>query len=146
MKKLYFFLAFLICCAAQVQSVWSVPLTEVVGDPYTFDKKKISIEGEVIGEPLKAEAGTWINISSQANTIAVFIANREMIQPLQHWGKYRERGDTVRLYGIFQHHCPLHHKMDFHAEALEVIVEGEALYEIPSPLKIQLTKISLSIS
>ncbi len=122
-------------------------LREVLENPDVFDKQYIEIEGEVIGEILsnnKREEG-WINISDDGMNIGVFSENIENFKKINFWGKYKEKGDRVRIKGDFFKACEIHQMSGIHLETLDIASKGYKYKEKISPVKIRAAIISFII-
>ncbi len=99
-------------------------LPEVLARPEFYDKQTVTLEGEVIGEAIKADKGYWINCASGAVTIGLFVEEKEQLKAITRFGSYAVQGDLVRVTGIFHRDCPVHHERDIHVLALTVIKKG----------------------
>lgn len=148
MKKIIFLISLLLL----ISGISLIPafaqknsLKEVLNNPSAFDRKVIEIEGEVIGEPLKAEGGLWINIASGSYNIGVFSSDLEVLNPIEFWGSYKEKGDRVRIKGTFYKNCPWHQISDVHLTTLEVVEKGYKKEILVSPQKVQLSIILFTI-
>ncbi len=90
----------------------------------TFDGTIVEIEGEVIGEILKAPDGYWVNVSSFSYPIGVFSQHKEVFEEISHWGGYGQAGDIVKIEGVFNRECSEHQVGDIHLKKIEIIEEG----------------------
>lgn len=115
-------------------------LADILNHPDRFNERRVEIEGEIIGELLKADKGLWINISSADQSMGVFLFDKEAVGAISHWGRYKVRGDRVKIEGVFYKDCPLHHVMDIHLDRLEVLEQGRVLED-----SVPLFKVDLSI-
>ncbi len=102
----------------------AVSLEEVLRSAEEYDGKRVEIEGEAIGEILKGDHGYWVNISTGRPAIGVFSRRREVFEPINYWGRYAEKGDWVRVKGVFYRTCPLSGTAAVYLEDLAVIQEG----------------------
>ena len=134
---LFSFFIFGFLASAEIFSI-----EKVLNNPSSFDQKLIVVEGEAIGEVLKdEEQGFWINISSQDHNVGVFSQNPDSFKDIVYWGQYEEKGDTVRVRGIFYETCPQHQIADIHLKELEVVKRGYKQTIDPSARKVALAKI-----
>jgi hypothetical protein len=130
MKKL-FFLIFIFFSSA----TWAESLKEILQNPSLFDNKKVVLAGEVIGEPLKAKEGLWLNISTKGVNIGVYLEDPSSVEKIENFGSYKNRGDIVRVEGIFHKSCPSHFERDIHAQIVEVVELGYIREEQIPPFK-----------
>lgn len=116
--------------AAIAQEASSVSIPEVVARAAELDGRTVVIEGEAIGEALRADRNTvWVNVLGDGTAIGVWMPD-EMARPIARWGGYRQTGDTVRVSGVVNMACDQHGgDLDVHATALEVIRRGAAREE-----------------
>lgn len=112
----------------------SSSIKEILKKPNLFDAKTVEIQGEVIGEPLKDAQGIWINITFQGSNIGIFCSHEESIVQISHWGSYKEKGDQLKIRGIFYKDCPEHQISGVHLKSLEIMQVGEAR-EVPVSLR-----------
>jgi len=83
--------------------------------------------GEVIGDIMKRGEYAWINVSDENNAIGIWVPYVET-EKIKYTGKYRYKGDIVRISGVFNRACPEHGgDLDIHAKSIEIIEKG---YEI----------------
>ncbi|UCG34645.1 MAG: hypothetical protein JSW17_03900 [Candidatus Omnitrophota bacterium] len=115
----------------------TIPLKKIVEDPDDFESKLVEVEGEVIGEPLYAKEGAWVNILSKGYHAGIVVP-RIYLDKIKHWGGYRESGDIAKVRGKFYKECPLHHEMHIHAHTLEIIALGAPKSDVVLPFKVQM--------
>lgn len=104
----------------------TISLSEILSKPAEFNGKLIEAEAEAIGEVLldKKSNGAWINLSAKGHNLSVFSSNRTILSRIKKWGQYGQRGDWVRIEGVFKRDCPIHQISDIHLYSLEVIKKG----------------------
>lgn len=141
--KIIFFLSFI--PGVYAGSI-SLNLERLLNHPDKFDNSLVKVEGEVIGEPLKARKGVWINISFKKYNLGVFLPSGKYLDKITHWGKYGVRGDYLLIQGVFHKNCPQHYETDIHLKSLSVIKTGIIKKTLPSKLKIRYTILLLIIS
>ena len=123
----------------------AVSLEELLKYPDKFDRQRLVVEGEAIGEVLKGDQGYWINISSGGQALGIFASDKEAFKNISYWGEYNTKGDLVQSKGVFYKECPLHHLMDIHLEKLEIVKEGYRLTDSVSLFKIDLAILLFTI-
>ncbi len=98
----------------------------LVRDRTAYDGTVVELQGEAIGEALRANKGmVWINVMVEDTAIGVW-TTPESAQAIGTWGDYRTSGDTVLVKGVFNLACAEHGgEMDVHAERLRVTDRGE---------------------
>lgn len=102
-----------------------ITLEDVLTRPEEFDNKTVIIEGEVIGEPLGIrQSGVWLNLSAGGYNLGVFLQNKEILEKIKYWGSYKEKGDYVKIEGVFNKDCKQHQERDFHLSNLEIVERG----------------------
>jgi len=104
--------------------VFAVSLEEILNAPAEFDSKAVEIEAEVIGNPLKGVNGVWLNVKSGESNIGVFSLDAAVLESIKYWGSYGQKGDKLKIKGIFYKNCPLHQISDIHLNSLAVIEKG----------------------
>lgn len=103
---------------------FAASLSEILNAPDEFDSKVVEIEGEAIGNPLNSPNGVWINIKSGENNIGLFSPDKGVLEKIEHWGSYREKGDKLKIRGVFYKNCPLHQISGIHLNSLSIIERG----------------------
>lgn len=117
----------LLPAAAVAQEALPMRIPEVVARAAELDGQQVIFEGEAIGEALRADRDSvWVNVLGDGTAIGVWMP-REMARPIEHWGGYRQTGDTLRVTGVVNLACDSHGgDLDVHATALEVVERGVA--------------------
>jgi len=112
----------------------SASLEEVLSDPKAYDGKRVVIEAEVVGEVLGNGQGEWINILDKGYNIGVFssLDSEDIFSTIKHWGSYKEKGDTVKVEGVFYKDCPQHQTSAIHVDQLKIVRKGFREKEIVS--------------
>ena len=114
-----------------------ISIQRLLDNPRGFNAKQISIQGEVIGEPLKTKDGTWINLSQNGYAIGVFTRNPSMVSKIHNWGDYDFQGDLVRASGVFYMNSDQHQERAVYMNNLEIISRGYARPDVVSKEKKQ---------
>ncbi len=99
-----------------------------------MDGKVVMVAGEVVGEPIIADdSHSWVTISQDGSAISVYMDGQDAGR-VQHFGKYGEIGDIVKVVGTFHVDCVEHvGDIDVHASSVEVTSGGSAaVHEIDS--------------
>ncbi|HOY66592.1 MAG TPA: TrkH family potassium uptake protein [Candidatus Ozemobacteraceae bacterium] len=88
-----------------------------------LDGGLFAVSGEVIGEPLRASGGIWLNILDEGNPISVFCPKPLAASAAVLVGGNRQRrGHLVRVFGILHRICPDHGgDLDLHAVRMELL-------------------------
>ncbi len=116
-----------------------VPLHKLFEESQRYEEHKVTVEGEVIGDVMRAGESFWINIKDGDFFLGVVIDSVQKEQ-IRNLGRYGVSGDIVRISGIYRLHCAQHHgERDIHAEILEIVEEGRAFNESVDTNKILLS-------
>jgi hypothetical protein len=121
-----------VAAAAQAESDALSP-AEVVQMGPAEDGSRVVIEGEAVGDVLRAMGGgKWVNVLGDEVGIGVWMTD-EMVERIEHFGHYQHSGDMVRVTGTLNRTCPEHSgEFDIHAEELEVLSAGEPIEHVSS--------------
>ncbi|MEK9149848.1 MAG: hypothetical protein AAB267_07375 [Candidatus Desantisbacteria bacterium] len=118
------------CILLFAGSGYGICLNDLLLEPKRYDGQKIEVSGEVIGFSIKKENGWFINVDIGGGVIGVFTKE---LPRIEHYGQYKEKGDVVRVKGVFYSTCQEHRgETDIHSQSIEVIARGET---IPHPIK-----------
>lgn len=102
----------------------SVNIGTLIEQANKFDKNKVTIEAEVIGDVLERGEYAWINVNDGTGAIGVYI-KVEDIDKIKHTGKYQYLGDTIRVEGTFYHaFAEQSGDMAIKADKIEVVKAG----------------------
>lgn len=117
------------------ESPASVTSTDLLEDPARYDGKIVRYAGEIIGDRMRRQDGTWLNVSDGTNAIGVFVPSAFSVEGLR-TGDYQHVGDRVEVTGTFRRACPAHGgDFDLHAVSLAVVTPGAF---VPHPLQVGL--------
>jgi len=121
----------------------AVTSVELVEQPERWDGKRVSFTGEAVGSAMRRGELTWLHLNDDAYGLAtgsrpVFLEGYNsghavtvpsaLAQRIEHFGSYSQRGDLVRIEGVFRSAAPEHGgDMLIEADALVVERAGEAL-------------------
>jgi hypothetical protein len=100
---------------------------EIVTRETVSDGDTVRMEGEAIGESLRADSGhRWVNVIGGGAGIGVHMSD-EMAGGIEHFGNYGTDGDILVVTGVVNFACPQHGgEFDVHAESIEIVAAGEA--------------------
>ncbi len=109
---------------------------EVVAIDRARDGSVITVEGEAIGEDLRAYGGgRWVNILGDEVGLGIWMSE-EMAGEIENFGDYRHSGDVIRVTGVVNIACDEHAgEFDVHARGLTVVSRGEPREVKVEPLK-----------
>jgi len=82
-----------------------IKINDLIEHSHEFDGRQVTITGEAIGDLMDRGKISWLNISDPGNAIGVY-GPPEMFAEIKHLGRYRHRGDSVRITGIFHRSDP----------------------------------------
>jgi hypothetical protein len=151
-------MAFLFPAGAPAQDVTAEPpvvdSTTLIVENRRFDGQTITFIGEAIGDLMERRDGVWLNVNDDAYSrqgttfeLAGYNRGQGVLLPkgeaaaVTRLGDYNNRGDLVKIIGVFHAACPEHGgEMMIHAESLEVVRAGFTI-----PHRISSTKINLAI-
>lgn len=109
----------------------SIPLfaqassADLIENAKAHDGELLTFSGELIGDPMPRGDHLWVNVSDGAGALGVWLP-RVLFTAGRSFGSYYQRGDRVRVSGIFNRSCREHGgDMDIHATALVVEAAGE---------------------
>ena len=111
-------------------------INDLVENMAKYDKKTITLSGEVLGESLERDNGCWVNMSDGGNAIGVWMSKSDAAQ-IRVFGDYKHTGDMVTVTGTFYQACPTHGgEPDIHCTRLVVTTEGIGRSEDTSTVKV----------
>lgn len=100
-----------------------------------FDQKEVCFSGEVIGEPLCGTGGLWINVADNGQNIGVLINKKKDIKDIEFFGSYAEKGDIIKVIGVFTRDCGGSSENGVFAERIEVLRKGGERIDDPGEEK-----------
>jgi len=128
-----------------------VTSTQLIDEAQAYNAKEIIYTGEVIGDIMQRGSHSWINVSDGSNVIGVWILSDD-IKDIKFTGRYKVKGDTVKVKGVFYRACKDHGgDMDIHANEITILEQGYKISETVNMWRILFTAlvfvmaISLSI-
>lgn len=117
---------------------------DLIENGKAFDKKPVKVRGEAIGESMKRDSNSWINISDGTLPFGIWMKNEDA-EKVKLFGNYHNKGDIIEVTGTFNRACSQHGgDMDIHADSIVVVKEGQI---IPHPIDYsrQLVSIGLTV-
>jgi hypothetical protein len=98
---------------------------EVVAIDRALDGSVVIVEGEAIGEHLRARGGgRWVNILGDEVGLGIWVTDA-MAEGIEYFGDHRHDGDIVRVVGVVNIACDEHAgEFDVHAESFTTIAPG----------------------
>ena len=107
-------------------------ISELTGTSQNNDRQDVTVQGEVVGDILNAEAGKkWLILQDSGATISVLV-DVEDAQKITHLGRYNQVGTQIEVTGDFRIDCDDHDGLtDIHATSIKVLDEG---HDVTSPL------------
>ncbi len=138
MKK-FFLLLFIF--GISLYSFEKIKIRELYENGEKYNGKVVIVEGEVIGDLMGKGEERWINVKDEFEdfVIGVVISKNDAVK-IENFGKYRTKGDVIRIFGIYNINCSKHYgDRDIHAFKIDVIKKGEKYAE-----KVKIKKIFLS--
>jgi len=127
---------FFLCGPAWGQSVSSDELLKNSG---RYEGKRVTYEGEVIGDIMRRGRYAWLNVRDQARAIGIW-AEVSLLTQIAFTGHYKSRGDIISVTGIFHNSCLEHGgDLDIHAQTIRILSRGKEIPEVVSPKKKKLS-------
>lgn len=109
-----------------------VTSTQLIEEAKAYDTKEIIYTGEVIGDIMQRGDHSWVNVSDGSNAIGVWISS-DLVRDIKFTGRYKVKGDTVKVTGIFYRACKEHGgDMDIHASDIKILKQGYKISEATS--------------
>ena len=119
-------------------SAWGEAMSpaDVVAIDRSQDGNVVIVEGEAIGEHLRARGGgRWVNILGDDVGLGIWVTD-VMAEGIEYFGDHRHDGDILRVVGTVNIACDQHGgEFDVHAESLTVIASGGVREQEIEPLK-----------
>lgn len=101
--------------------------SQLVEDSHFYDQKEVTISGEVIGKPLDRGSYVWVNINDGENAIGIRVLKKDLPQ-IKYYGNYKEKGDLIRVNGVFYRACRQHGgETDIHGTTVRIIQQGKII-------------------
>lgn len=126
-----------------------IDINNLIEHAADLDGKKVTVEGEAIGEKMDRGNYSWININDGTNAIGIWLSKNDA-EKIEYYGNYKNKGDTIKITGTFNRTCSEHGgESDIHNSSLEITKQGHLVKEDVSSSKVitasVLTIIALSL-
>jgi hypothetical protein len=109
-----------------------VSSNDMIDKAAVLDGKTVTYTGEAVGDVMYRGSHAWVNVSDGKNAVGVYVTSDEAAE-IKITGKYRVKGDTVKVRGVFHRACRQHGgDMDIHAQLLSVTESGYYKKDRPS--------------
>ena len=98
----------------------------IIGDLFGLKAatRKVTVQGEVIGDVMIRGENAWINIKDAKGAIGIWTTAKQA-ESITTAGDYKHTGDWIEVEGVFNKQCQLHGgDTDIHAVTIKVIKEG----------------------
>lgn len=112
--------------AFALSSAEALSPAEVVEIDPARDGSAIAVEGEAVGDVLRAQGGgSWVNVLGDEVGIGVWMSPA-MVEKIEYFGHYKHSGDRIRVTGTLNRTCEQHSgEFDIHAQEVHVLSLGE---------------------
>ena len=109
-------------CAATAMEPARIAVPDLVALPPEADGALVRIQGEAIGEALRAgEQRVWLNVLDGGTAVGV-IVTRSQASAVDGYGDWDRTGTTIEIVGTLNLACDEHEgDLDVHAKELEVV-------------------------
>ncbi len=122
-----FILSSAFCLLSSVCFAQSISSIDLIKNAKEYDAKKVTYKGEVVGDIMCRGDSCWVNINDGQAAIGVWMP-KELVGNITYQGSYKQRGDWIRIKGIFNQSCKVHAgELDIHAQEAKIIKPGEQL-------------------
>lgn len=136
---------FVLCFLLAIFGLWMtashaeiVSVEDLIRYPSLYNREKVEIQGEVVGDIMRRGEYSWINIQDGEYAIGVWVL-ASLTKDIKFSGSYSAKGAIVSIVGTFNRNCPIHGSdFDIHAESLVIKSNGKFLDRPISDKKIQL--------
>jgi len=120
-----FIITFLmILLSSQIFAVDTTEVNQLIDNAKAFDGKQVTLKGEAIGEPMQRGGYSWVNIKDNTNAIGIWMKLEEA-QLIAYYGNYKNKGDSIKIVGVFHRACVEHGgEADIHCEVLTIENKG----------------------
>ena len=130
--------------SATVNPGGRVPIKDLIENMKKYDGKVVTIQGQVVGDGMIRGNYGWVTVdddpfsnkSVEEGGADIGMSNISMsvwapspdIEPISYYGGYKNKGDTVRVTGVFHRACSEHGgDTDIHAVNFEVVRQGHGI-------------------
>ena len=145
-KTLIFTFVLMFSLSLNVKAEDTVELNNLIENAKQLDGQEVTVQGEAIGERMDRGDYSWININDGTNAMGIWLS-KEDAEKILNYGNYKNKGDIVKITGTFQRACVEHGgEADIHNSVVEIVQEGNIVYEHISTVKIMITIILVAFA
>lgn len=118
-------------------------LDEILAKPAEYDGRTVTLEGEVVGIAVRSGGAYFIQLNQDSyskksiaeggklygqNLAVPVYLSKDLYEKISFFGDYHNKGDIVKVQGIFNASCEKHGgESDIHANQLNIIKKGYRL-------------------
>lgn len=124
-----------------------ISIRDLIENLEHYDGKVVAVEGEVVGDVMRRRGGAWITVNDDPYSersleeggefadvtnigIGIWVAP-EMADLIKVTGSYKNKGDRVKVVGVFHRVCGEHGgDTDIHALNLQVLDRGRPIRHV----------------
>lgn len=123
-KACFLILLLILPITVHAHAAEQTEINQLIEQATGLDGKGVTVQGEAIGEVLKRGDYSWVNINDGTNAIGVWMITADA-QKISSFGNYKNKGDTVRIDGIFHRACAEHGgEADIHSNTMTIVEKG----------------------
>ena len=145
-KTVIFIMIFMFSLSLKVKAEDTVELNYLIENAKQLDGQQVTVQGEAIGERMDRGDYSWVNINDGTNAMGIWLSKSDAEQII-HYGKYKNKGDTVKITGIFNRACVEHGgEADLHNSEVIIVQKGYIVNEQIATGKIMITIILVAFA
>lgn len=130
-KPLILLMTFITILTFRISASDTTEINRLIENAKALDGKEVTIQGEAIGDIMNRGSYSWVNINDGTNVIGVWV-KKDDANKISYMGSYKNKGDTIRITGIFHRACAEHGgESDVHSVNFNIEKKG---YETGEPL------------
>ncbi|NTW72591.1 MAG: DNA-binding protein [Eubacteriaceae bacterium] len=135
-KTFVLILLLIIPFSVQAYASDTTKINDLIENALSLDGKNVTIQGEAIGESFERGEYSWVNVNDGTNIIGIWMKTDDA-QKITYYGNYKNKGDTLRISGIFRRSCSEHGgELDIHSDTVVITNTGSYVPEHISDIKI----------
>jgi hypothetical protein len=129
--------AIVVAALLPAQAAYALTAAEVVDDGIVLDGTIVTLDGEAIGEDLRADAKhRWINLRSDGTAVGIYVTNDDA-DVVETYGSYKTTGDVISASGTLNVACDQHAgEFDIHVDHIERTANGQPIEHAPKWWKV----------
>lgn len=121
-------------------------LADLVEGAAAYDGKRVTVEGEVVGDVMIRGSLAWINIGDGSTTIGVW-GRTDLMHQVRLTGNYKTRGDLVKVTGVFRRADPNQGgELDIEATTISVAACGKKVAHPVAPAHVARAVLSVMVA